>query len=194
MLFFGHTGITLASALLIKKALGKDVSRVGKKIDFFPAPVFHRLDLRLILFGSLLPDILDKPLGMVFLRETIGNGRIFGHTLIFLAGISLAGVLLNRRSRKTWLLALAFGTATHLIFDQMWRNPHTLFWPVLGLAFEKKDLSQWLDVTVNSLFTNPADYIPELVGASILVWFFAGLIHRGRLLAFLKTGHTGKSY
>jgi hypothetical protein len=36
-------------------------------------------DIRLLILGSLLPDLIDKPLGHIILPEN--NGRIFAHTL-----------------------------------------------------------------------------------------------------------------
>ncbi len=37
-----------------------------------------------MLIGSMLPDIIDKPLGGLICKETLGNGRTYAHTLLFL--------------------------------------------------------------------------------------------------------------
>jgi hypothetical protein len=42
------------------------------------------IDYRLVLIASILPDIIDKPLGGVILKESVGNGRIYAHTFLFL--------------------------------------------------------------------------------------------------------------
>jgi inner membrane protein len=136
----------------------------------------------------LLPDIVDKLVGQFFFRETFSNGRIFSHTLVFLALITTAGLYLHRRGGKTWLLVLSFGTFTHLVFDQMWRAPHTLLWPVYGFVFEKVDLTNWVPRMLHALFTDPQIYLPELAGATILIWFAQSLVRRRRVLAFLKYG------
>jgi len=91
--------------------------------------------------GSLLPDIIDKPVGQFFFRDTFSNGRIFCHTLLFLILITLAGLCLYRSRGKTWLLGFSFGTFMHLIQDQMWLEPRTFLWPLYGFAFEKIDLT-----------------------------------------------------
>lgn len=100
----------------------------------------NSIDMRLLLVGSLLPDIIDKPVGMFFFRDSLSNGRIFCHTLLFLILVTVAGLYFYRRYSKTWLLAFSFGTLTHLVFDQMWRTPQTLFWPLFGLPFERADI------------------------------------------------------
>ena len=58
----------------------------------------RRVDIRLLAIGSLLPDIIDKPVGQVFFRGTFSDGRIFSHTLLFLALVSLGGYARRRRT------------------------------------------------------------------------------------------------
>lgn len=106
MLLFGHIGITLGIAWLIESKL---------KV---------RMNYGLIILGSLLPDIIDKPLGMLLLP--LNSGRIFGHTLLFIFVLLLIGL----KYRK--FLFLSFASFLHLIEDEMWNVPETLFWPLLG--------------------------------------------------------------
>ena len=82
------------------------------------------LPVRALLAGTILPDLVDKPLYFsVFLAtgqwgEKVGivsGTRTFGHTLIFLAALfAAAGAW---RSRRPTFLALALGAATHLLLD-----------------------------------------------------------------------------
>jgi hypothetical protein len=123
-----------------------------------------------LLIGSLLPDVIDKPLGHLFFPEVLGNGRVFAHTLVFLALITILGLVVYRPAGKTRFLVLSFGTAAHLVLDQMWRNPRTLLWPAYGFAFERTDVTDWIPDILHALTTNPGVYVPELVGAAILVW------------------------
>ncbi len=207
MLVFGHAGLTLGIAAALagltnNSHFTKD-GEVGKIAHYAQSsrvsaesPNYSKThkalwiesladyaDLRLLLIGSLLPDIIDKPVGEFFFRQTFSNGRIFGHTLLFLALITIVGLYLYRRRRKTWLLALSFGTFTHLIFDQMWRDSHTLLWPAYGFPFTRVEIINWL-----LLFKNPQAYIPELVGAAILAWFAQLLVRRRRVFAFFRYG------
>ncbi|OEU51521.1 MAG: hypothetical protein BA871_09955 [Desulfuromonadales bacterium C00003096] len=36
-----------------------------------------------IAIGVILPDLIDKPIGRILLGESVANGRLFGHTLLF---------------------------------------------------------------------------------------------------------------
>jgi membrane-bound metal-dependent hydrolase YbcI (DUF457 family) len=153
-----------------------------------------RIDIRLLLIGSLLPDIIDKPVGMLFFRDTFSNGQIFSHTLLFFAVITLGGLCLYRRRDKTWLLVLSFGTFTHLILDAMWRKPRTLLWPLYGFSFEKIDLTNWLPEKWHIWLTEPTILISEFVGAVVVISFLWLLVRRGKPSPFLRTSKHSTSY
>jgi membrane-bound metal-dependent hydrolase YbcI (DUF457 family) len=209
MLIFAHTGITLGAAMVLKKTLARVQSRepgasVGQQniksgsngLIAQPAPahkarwsiLLERVDMRVLLVGSLLPDIIDKPLGQLLLRETLSNGRIFCHTLLFFIIIALAGFYLYRNKGRDWGIVLSFGVFTHLILDEMWLSPKTLLWPIYGFAFPKGDIANWIHNILLALFTDPVVYMPELVGAAILIWFLVVLVLRRKILSFLKNG------
>jgi inner membrane protein len=201
MLFFGHTGITLGIATVLANLPQSKVWISKHLADLYPDNIelkklktspFDKLakiiDLRLLLIGSLLPDIIDKPLGHIIFRETISNGRTFCHTLLFLLIISPIGIFIHRKTHKTWLIVLAFGTGIHLILDQMWRDPQTLFWPLLNVNFEKTDTSNWIPKMIHTLVINPGDYIPEAIGLGILLWAAFIVMYRKRIWAFLRHG------
>jgi inner membrane protein len=183
MLLFGHVGITLGAATLVNGAINNRHS----KTSWF-ASLSRYIDIRFLLVGSLLPDIIDKPVGQYILRDTFSNGRIFSHSLLFLVLISAAGFYLYKRHRQVWMLPLAIGTFTHLVFDEMWNAPATLFWPLLGFTFEKIELTDWLSNIFRELFSNPRVYIPEIVGLAILLWFGLVLVRRKKVGVFIKYG------
>ena len=204
MLILGHTGLTLGITLLLNGALTKGnppppkggpgrsaktpqarASALRRLTSWFTS-LGNRLDIRILLIGSLLPDIIDKPVGQLLFRETFSNGRIICHTLLFLALITASGIFLHRSYGKNWLLVLSFGTSTHLILDEMWRNPKTLFWPLFGFAFEKIELTGWTGGIFYALLNDPAVYIPELVGGAILLLFAWILVRNRKVYAFIK--------
>ena len=113
-----------------------------------------QLDYRLVLIGSMLPDLIDKPLGGVILP--LGNGRIYSHTLLFLLTV-LA------------VLVLVGGTALHQILDFMWQDPQTFLWPLYGWGFPMGDAGVWLSMWLTNLI-KPQVLIPELVGLLILAY------------------------
>jgi hypothetical protein len=86
------------------------------------------------------------------------------------------------------MLALAAGTFTHLLLDEMWRVPGTLLWPLLGFTFEKGGIADWLSNIFHELFSNPGVYIPEAVGLAIMLWFGLALVRRKKVGAFIKYG------
>jgi len=210
MLIFGHVGITLGAAMTLsglqnflhptnttQNEEGKPLSSLSREVRTHNYSLINnssfmslvkRIDIRLLLVGSLLPDIIDKPIGHLLFKENLSNGRIFGHTLIFLILITFWGLLFYRHYGKTWFLFLSFGTFMHLILDQMWRTPRTLLWPILGLKFERIDLTGWIEGIWHSLLTDPAIYIPELLGLFILIWFFGMLLHMRTFYAFVRYG------
>ena len=199
MQIFGHVGITLGAAALLTGAVkssrfsqtegesSQAVAALNGKVSWFTS-LGSYIDIRLLLMGSLLPDIIDKPVGQLFFRETFSQGRIFSHTLLFFILVTLAGFYLYQHRSKGCLLVISFGTFTHLIFDQMWRSPRTLFWPLFGFAFERADLTYWVQNTFYALLTDPGVYIPELVGAAILLWFGVVLVRRRKIGAFIRYG------
>ncbi|MFC1952547.1 metal-dependent hydrolase [Chloroflexota bacterium] len=146
------------------------------------------MDYRLLLVGAMLPDIIDKPLGIWLLRETLSSSRVFGHTLLFAAVLAGVGLYLYVTRRRLGALCLALGTLAHLILDQMWLNPRTLFWPLYGLSFEKGIVEDWLPRILTSLVTKPSVYLPEIIGALLLAAFFWDIIRHGKLTSFLRSG------
>ena len=187
MLILGHTGITLGAATLIAGAVNSRQAAETAGISWF-ASLSRYVDIRLLLVGSLLPDIIDKPLGQYFFRETFDNGRIFSHTLLFIILISAVGFFLYKRRRQVWMLALAAGSFLHLVLDEIWNTTATLFWPLMGFTFEKIELTGWASNILRSLLSEPAVYIPEAIGLAILLWFGLTLAARKKAGAFIKYG------
>ncbi|MDP6501072.1 MAG: metal-dependent hydrolase [Dehalococcoidales bacterium] len=211
MLIFGHTGITLGAAVLTgvaffrkhspdsnmeEKRLGPDRSTEVSPAHTIPDTqrlswftlLAGKIDIRILLIGSLLPDIIDKPVGRFFFRDVFSNGRIMAHTLVFLILLTLVGFYLLRNRGGTGLLVFSFGTLTHLIFDQMWLTPRTLFWPFYGFTFERADLADWIPNMGMNLLTNPQVFVPELVGGVVLLWFAAVLVRKRKVFYFIRRG------
>lgn len=211
MLVLGHAGITLGIAALSFGILSKGghlqtkVKKTGEysntpseatiapdcppksRISWFNS-VANYMDIRFLLLGSLLPDLIDKPIGIYLFHNIFGTGRIFCHTLLFTILIALAGLYLFRRSGKTWLLAISFGTFMHLVLDEMWLYPQTLLWPSFGLTFYQRYLENWLNTIVSDMLADPSVFIPELAGAAILIWFALLLVRRKKVFSFIKYG------
>jgi inner membrane protein len=184
---FGHAGITLGVATLVAGLANKRLAGPDTKTSWFVS-LSRYVDIRVLLVGSLLPDIIDKPVGQYFFRETFSNGRIFSHTLLFFIVLAGTSFYLYKRHRQVWMLTLAAGTFLHLVLDAMWATPGTLFWPLLGFHFPRADLDDWLSNIFRELFSHPRDYIPELIGLVVSLLFGLALVFRKKVKAFLYYG------
>lgn len=213
MLLFGHVGLTLAAGILAKNVPNKGLVFATRRTETVASHRFshlhqredrapnHRVsilsllgdcrDYRLLLIGSLLPDLIDKPIGGVFFFSTFQNSRIFAHTLCLNLLAAALGVYLYKRRRNSWLISLSFGSMMHLILDQMWLSPETLLWPAYGFSFPKLDSADffgWLPKMLYVLRTDASVYVPEIVGLTITTWFLSKLIRKKQGHAFIRNG------
>ncbi len=146
--------------------------------------VFYRnrsaVDFRFVLVGSILPDLIDKPLGAVLHLEA----RLWAHSLLFLGILAVVSLWPTFR-RMRWL---AFGDAVHLLVDLIWEQPMVALWPLLGLAFPAGEQS--FESYFQILLTDPYVQFGEIAGGAILlatVWRYR-LYRREELRRFLRDG------
>lgn len=175
MMLFAHVGLTLAGT--------QGFDKVIRGCKSTPA-----IDYRLVFVGSMLPDIIDKPLGGIILKETIGNGRIYSHTLLFLFLLLGIGMYFRIKHKRTAVLVLAWGSMFHHLLDGMWMYPETFLWPLYGINFPPGNPENWLSLWMQNLLTKPCVFIPELIGAAFLLHFIIKLNFKKGLKGFLKTG------
>ncbi len=172
MIFFGHLGVTLLFVFIVFYILKEDV------------------DYRFVLLGAILPDLLDKPIGDFLFYSTFQNGRIFGHTLLFIFALTLLGSYVTKKYKTGFVELLALGALLHIAEDRMWVAKETLLWPLLGLEFPKTNTEDYLGYILYVIFHNPDAYVPEIIGLIILAAFavYFKLYRYDRLKAFLFTG------
>ncbi len=140
------------------------------------------VDFRLVLIGSILPDLIDKPLGAILHLEA----RLWAHSLVFLAGILLLSLVPAWKGLR-WI---GFGDAVHLLVDLIWQQPMVVLWPFLGLAFPPETTPQTVGNYLQILLTDPYVQFGEIVGSIILLsaaWYY-GMFSWSRLRSFLKDG------
>jgi len=116
MFIFAHLGITAGGTLALHK-LASAVAHVPREkpgangASSLLLPIRKRLetsspatwiDYRLILLGSMLPDIIDKPLGIWL----FGNGISIAHTFVFSMVLMAASFTVYTWRRRTGLLCL----------------------------------------------------------------------------------------
>ena len=178
MFLVAHTGLATAPAALVARWWGERRGFAG------PPP-----DLRWLIAGTVLPDLVDKTVGQVLFKPYFENGRIFGHTFVVALLVSVAGAYRWRRRGDSRVLLLACGMASHLVLDRMWTDPTTAFWPALG-PFERHPSLQTILAQVIDALRDPFFWVDELGGAALLGlslrWL--GVRSRADLRSFVLAG------
>lgn len=139
--------------------------------------VFHDpgFDYRVLALGSLLPDLVDGPMGGARVMHSVtGN-------VVLLAVVMLATI--GRRPLRRSLLALPIGSFLHLVFDGAFADTAVFWWPFTGTSFD--------DAPLPSVERGMTSLVMELVGLAILSWFWwrFRLRERPRRQLLLRTGH-----
>lgn len=90
-----------------------------------------RRALPLCIFSAVLPDLLDKPLALLF-PGLFGAGRTIAHSLLFFSLVLIAGLLVWQYRHTILGMAFACGVLSHQVLDAMWNVPATWFFPLYG--------------------------------------------------------------
>ncbi len=211
-MFFGHIGITAGAVkacdILVSMTelgssyqsvssskLGTVIGRERLHLHYLLNGIKGRIgsiDYRVILLGSLLPDIIDKPVWFFVTGLTSDaalSGRAYAHTLLFNLALFIGGLVLIRYG-KSWLFIISLSSFIHLILDQIWSNPVVLLWPLLG-PLPKKETVGWVPNIFQALFLYPDVYVPEIIGLIIVLLFVYRLVLRKSVISFIKGGAIG---
>jgi inner membrane protein len=127
------------------------------------------MDLRWLMVGALLPDIIDKPIASILFHDYFGTHRVFGHTLVFPVVGLIAVMVATRRggaARKA-AIAVVLGVFVHLVLDAVWLSPDGFLWPFVGWEFPTVAGSDF-PTLVRSMVANPLVWAGEAAGAAYL--------------------------
>ena len=133
----------------------------------------------LAAFGSILPDLVDKPMGYLIYGDILGHGRLYLHTLLLLILLACLGVLVMHFYRSNLVAVGAVLLGLHQAMDLMWLIPVTWFYPFLG-AFPTEvpvDLGGWL-------FALEVGSLSEWAFLGVLVLVILSLRRGTRVLAW----------
>ncbi|WP_370572427.1 metal-dependent hydrolase [Methanomethylovorans sp.] len=174
MFVFGHLGITLGLFTLLEHKL--------------PA-LKGRVDYAAVLVGSMLPDLIDKPIGRIIFSGTIDNGRIVAHTLLFFMILCAGAFYMWKRKNDPRFLFLSAASFCHLMEDNMWDTPATLFWPLMGWQFPSSPgpydgIFGYFQSIFIYAYTPALDYvfISEVTGFVILVFLGVRYLRQKNIL------------
>ncbi|MDD1728886.1 MAG: metal-dependent hydrolase [Methanospirillum sp.] len=133
--------------------------------------------LPVCMLGSILPDLIDKPLGFLIF-PSIGDGRLVAHSLIGLIVIMLIAAALIRSMLLPAVLCV--GVLIHQLLDEMWNMPVNWLYPFLGQfpVYQQENYFGW---GLMRELTTPSEYLFALGTLFLLINKHGGQISRTRV-------------
>lgn len=149
-----------------------------------------KVDVRFLVAGAVLPDVIDLTIGTVLFADRFSSGEIFAHTLLAPTVVAVTILLTTRRGRRrrAWM-ALIVAWFLHLLLDGMWATTETFLWPFFGFDFPRGPDPYWSEVWARAS-SHPMRWVTEAIGLSYLVWlwFATGLNSAEHRSQFLSDG------
>jgi len=174
MLPQSHVAYTLAACDLLKDRL----------------PLLQKVDYRLVGLAAMGPDLIDKPLAVLYFYRRFSSAVLFAHTLM--AHLLVLAVALWKKPHW-WPYLLAFNG--HAILDRLWFFPDTWYWPFRGWRFHiwQKAGSEQDDIKLAYWYAftrRPELWVWEVGGLLAAAWFVIHnrLYRKERLWHLLRTG------
>jgi inner membrane protein len=149
-----------------------------------------KVDVRFLLLGAILPDLIDLPIGTLILADRYSTGELWFHSLSA-AALYMAIVLLatrRGRRRRAWM-AVGVGWLLHLLLDGMWFNQEVFLWPFFGWEIPPAETPFW-SLAWERALADPWRWVREAVGIAYLLWLWRvlGLSRPERRRETLTTG------
>jgi hypothetical protein len=149
-----------------------------------------KVDVRFLLAGAVIPDLVDLALGTLILADRYASGELWSHTLLGATIYMIAVLLLTRRGRRRRaFMALGVGWLFHILLDGMWNHPEVLFWPFFGWEMPAGESPFW-PLAWERAMADPWRWVLEAAGLAYLTWLWlaTGLNHREPREHLLRTG------
>ncbi|HZD23600.1 MAG TPA: metal-dependent hydrolase [Acidimicrobiia bacterium] len=148
-----------------------------------------KVDVRFLLLGAVLADLIDLPLGTAFLKDRLSTGELWFHSLVAPTIYMVVVLIVTRRGRRrrAWM-ALGVGWLFHLLLDGMWVSQDVFLWPFFG-AIPPGQSPYWHLAWVRAL-NDPWRWVKEAVGVGYLIWLWLalGLSQPERRTKTIETG------
>ncbi|MCE2527465.1 MAG: metal-dependent hydrolase [Actinomycetia bacterium] len=122
-------------------------------------------DLRWLVAGALVPDVIDMPIGTLLWVGTFASGQLFAHSLTSTVVVGVAVLLLTRRGSpaRRNLMVMMVGWLIHLLSDGIWLEPRVFWWPLWGWSFPSEELPFWQGAWARA-GSDPSRRLSEAVG------------------------------
>lgn len=149
-----------------------------------------KVDVRFLLVGALLPDLIDLPVGTLIFADRFSTGELWAHSLVaptFYMAIVLLATRRGRR-RRAWM-ALGVGWLFHLLLDGMWLDQEVFLWPFFGFEIPAGTAPYW-PLAWERALSDPWRWVAEAIGVGYLSWLWVrlGLSEPGRRRMAMETG------
>ena len=138
--------------------------------------------------GSIIPDVIDKSLGLLF-PSLLSSGRTVFHSLVLVLVIFLITVLFIRSDNRLMGVGFACAILLHQVFDEMWTLPANWFYPFLG-PFQGSMIPDYILTFFWLEITDPAEWVFMVGSLAILVKSYRMTIvtHQSFLTDRMKSG------
>ena len=123
--------------------------------------------------GSILPDLIDKSLGLLF-PLVLSSGRTVFHSLGLVFVILLFSLMFLRSNLRLLGIGFACAILLHQIFDEMWTLPANWFYPLLG-PFQGSMIPDYILTYFWLEITNPSEWLFMVGSVVILVKSYRGM-------------------
>jgi hypothetical protein len=125
-----------------------------------------RRALPVCIVGSIIPDLIDKSLGLLF-PSVLGGGRTVFHSISIVFIILIVALLFVRSNLRLMGLGLACAILLHQVFDEMWTLPANWFYPLLG-PFQGWMIPDYILTYFWFEITNPTEWL-FMVGTVVIL-------------------------
>lgn len=149
-----------------------------------------KVDVRFLLLGALIPDLIDLPIGTLLLADRFSTSELWFHSLVAPSLYMTVVLLTTRRGRRRRAyMALGVGWLFHLVLDGMWADPEVFFWPFFGWEIPMGEQPFW-PLAWERALSDPWRWILEALGIAYLVWLWlaTGLNQAVRRASVITTG------
>ena len=148
-----------------------------------------KVDVRFLLLGAILPDLVDLLVGTV-IRPDLATGELWFHSLLAPSLYMAVVLLVTRRGRRRRaFMALGVGWLFHILLDGLWTDPEVLFWPFFGWEIPAGEAPFWAEAWSRAT-SDPWRWVLDAIGLAYLIWlwFATGLDQKARRDQLLETG------
>lgn len=191
MLIAGHIGLTLGVIKIYEKVAKKKNTKNDNFIDY-----------RIVALGSILPDIIDKPLVQIIYGLRNHEGHLIAHSFIFSALLITLGIIIFFMNKNKNALLLGICSLIHQLFDKAILLPNIFLLPDVNssnfILLKRFEFVHNITLPIYTrfpylrdtmtYFEKPYVFIAEVIGFIIIVYFVCKLLKNKKHMDFLNHG------